>query len=69
MAEQSEMQALPKVASGWEDGDGNAFAVMGRFKRAARDAGWTAEQISRVLDEATGGDYDNLLQTLMRYSD
>jgi hypothetical protein len=44
--------------------DGNAFALMGKFQSAARKAGWTAEEISKVLDDAMSGDYDNLLRVL-----
>lgn len=47
--------------------DGNAFAIMGRFKRAARDAGWSAEEISDVLEEAMAGDYDHLLAVMMEH--
>jgi hypothetical protein len=49
--------------------DGNAFAIMGRFRRAARDAGWSAEEISDVLEEAMAGDYDHLLATMMEHVD
>jgi hypothetical protein len=41
--------------------DGNAFAILGRFQRAARKAGWTRSQISAVVDEATSADYEHLL--------
>lgn len=47
--------------------DGNAFAIMGRFRRAARDAGWSAEEISAVLEEAMAGDYDHLLAVMMEH--
>ena len=47
--------------------DGNAFAIMGRFRSAARHAGWTAEEISDVLEEAMAGDYDHLLATMMEH--
>jgi hypothetical protein len=47
--------------------DGNAFAIMGRFRRAARDAGWSAEEISHVLEEAMAGDYDHLLAVMMEH--
>lgn len=44
--------------------DGNAFALMGAFKNAAKAQGWSAEEIKKVLDECMTGDYDNLLCTL-----
>lgn len=45
--------------------DGNAFALMGAFQRAARRQGWTPEEIKTVLDECMTGDYDHLLATLI----
>jgi len=49
--------------------DGNAFAIMGKCARAARRAGWTKEQIAAFQSECMSGDYDNLLQTAMKYFD
>jgi hypothetical protein len=48
--------------------DGNAFGLMGAFQRHARRQGWTKEEIKVVLDECTSGDYDHLLQTLLKYT-
>ena len=45
--------------------DGNAFAVMGRCQRAAREAGWTKEQIDALLQDMRSGDYDHLLGVAM----
>ncbi len=46
--------------------DGNAFNILGRARRALRDAGrgyeWAAFEA-----EATSGDYDHLLATVMRW--
>lgn len=47
--------------------DGNAFAVLGRCRAAARDAGLADEEIAAFMDEAMAGDYDHLLQTAMRW--
>lgn len=47
--------------------DGNAFAVLGRCREAARDAGLSDEEIAAFMDEAMAGDYDDLLQTAMRW--
>jgi len=47
--------------------DGNAFAILGRFQKAARRAGWTEEAIRAVMDEATSGDYDHLLATILEH--
>ena len=48
--------------------DGNAFALLGRFQRAAKSQGWTPEQIRRVTLEMTCGDYNHLLSVLMSYT-
>lgn len=44
--------------------DGNAFAVMGNFQRAARRQGWSAEDIDTVLTEAKKDDYNHLMATI-----
>ena len=49
--------------------DGNAFAILGRFSAAARKVGWTPEEIKEVVNEATKGDYDHLLMTIMNNSE
>jgi len=50
------------------EGDGNAFAILGRFQRAARRSGWTAQEIATVRTEAMAGDYDHLLQTIIAHT-
>lgn len=45
--------------------DGNAFAIMGAFRRQALREAWTREEINLVLDEAKNGDYDHLLSVIM----
>jgi hypothetical protein len=47
--------------------DGNAFSILGRVQRIARRAGLTADEIEAFRTEATSGDYDNLLLTVMRW--
>lgn len=47
--------------------DGNAFAILGRCRRAARRAGWSEEQWEAFREEATSGDYDHLLGTVMEH--
>jgi hypothetical protein len=47
--------------------DGNAFAILGRATQAGRNAGWTKSQLDRYAEEATAGDYDNLLRVTMKY--
>jgi hypothetical protein len=45
--------------------DGNAFAILGRFQNEAKRAGWSQDQVKEVMDKATSGDYDHLLQTFI----
>ena len=47
--------------------DGNAFALMGAFRKQARREGWSPEEIDAVIEECMKGDYDNLLQVLMEH--
>jgi len=49
--------------------DGNAFAILGRAHRAARRSGMPEEQWKAIMAEATAGDYDHLLQTMLKYFD
>ena len=49
--------------------DGNAFAILGRCKKAMARAKCTKEQIQEFIEEATSGDYDNVLCTCMKYFD
>lgn len=46
--------------------DGNAFAILARAQRACRRAGHP-EYVEPFLAEATAGDYDDLLATVMRW--
>jgi len=49
--------------------DGNAFAILGRAGRVARQARWSQEEIDAYINEATAGDYDHLLRTTVEYFD
>ena len=44
--------------------DGNAFAILSKARRVAQqnDMDWEA-----IKKEATDGDYDHLLRTMMKY--
>lgn len=48
--------------------DGNAFALIGKFADQARQEGWQENEINEVITEAKSGDYDQLLQTLLKYT-
>jgi len=47
--------------------DGNAFMIIGRTMAALRRGGVSAKQIERYTEEATSGDYDNVLSTTMKW--
>lgn len=47
-------------------GDGNAFAILGRVRRAIRHSSHP-ELEEAFMREAIRGDYNHLLQTCMRY--
>ena len=49
--------------------DGNAFAILGRCREAAAEAGLSDDEIAAFMDEAMADDYDHLLQTAMRWFD
>jgi hypothetical protein len=48
--------------------DGNAYSLMGAFRRAARKQGRTPEEIKAVLDDCMSANYDHLLQTLVLHT-
>lgn len=45
--------------------DGNAFAIIGLVRRALRQAGYGEDFVKAFMDEATSGDYNHLLKTVM----
>lgn len=45
--------------------DGNAFMVLGLVRRALERSGVSEETVAVFMEEATSGDYDHLLQTVM----
>lgn len=46
--------------------DGNAFHILGKVRRALRRNGESDEFIRAFMDEATSGDYNHLLATVMK---
>ncbi len=82
-AQQQERIAKKAAATKWpEDGPvpdtprlqlsgeaNNAFFIIGRAHRVARQAGWSQAQIDAFTDVAKAGDYDHVLQTCMKYFD
>lgn len=56
----------PGVAVQLIGNDGNAFAILGEVRSALRKAGVPNPEIEKFQKEATSGDYDYLLRTVMR---
>jgi hypothetical protein len=47
--------------------DVNAFFILGTVRAALRAAGVSQEEIQAFVREATSGDYDHLLATVMAW--
>ena len=47
--------------------NGNAFMIMGVFRRQATKEGWSKKEIDAVMSEAKSGDYDHLLSTIINH--
>lgn len=58
-----------KVKLDLADLDGNAYTLIGAFKRKARKQEWTPTEIKTVIDEAMSGDYDHCLKTLIAHTE
>jgi hypothetical protein len=48
--------------------DGNAFAILGKVKKALQKGGFN-DLASQYMKEAMSGDYDNLLRVTSEYVD
>ena len=49
--------------------NGNAFAIMGRVKKALQRAGADKEYVDQYMKDSMSGDYDHLLRVAMKYVD
>jgi len=47
--------------------DGNAFGILGNVQKAMRRANVSKEEINEFMEEATSGDYNDLLCTAMKW--
>jgi hypothetical protein len=47
--------------------DGNAFAILGRVRKAMQRAGLMPSEIEEFMTQAKSGDYDFLLGTVMEW--
>lgn len=50
-----------------EGRDGNAALILGRVRKALQRAGAPEGEVKAFTAEATSGNYDHLLQTVMRW--
>ena len=48
--------------------DGNAYAILARTVRAMKKAKVDQKTIDEYLEEATSGDYENLILTTFKYA-
>jgi len=61
------MPKFPHITVKLSGEDGNAFAILGRVRMALRDAKVPKAEINDFFNEATEGNYDHLLQTVMAW--
>jgi hypothetical protein len=59
----------PGVHVRFSGANGNAFNLIGLCRKAARDSDVPQSEIDAFTTEAQAGDYDNVIQTAMRWFD
>jgi len=47
----------------------DAYAILAAFRNAARIQGRSKEDVEMVVTQATSGNYDDLLSTIMQYTE
>ena len=57
----------PNVEVDFSNINGNAFSLIGAVRRALRRSGVSGGKLEEFQKEATSGDYDNVIQTCMRW--
>ena len=67
MRKHSDSVKFPNVKVRLVGEDGNAFAILGRVTRAMRRAYVPKKERDAFMAEATSGDYDHLLGTVMKW--
>ena len=58
---------IPKPPVQLSGEDGNAFFIIGRCRKALRRVGATDAVIEKFTAEVQSGDYDQVIQTAMKY--
>lgn len=61
------MAKYPDVEVQLSGEDGNAMSIIVRVRKALRRADVPTEEIEAFSKEAMSGDYDNVLQTAMKW--
>ena len=61
------MPKYPNIKAKLIGQDGNAFAIIGTVQRELRRGGVSPDEINEFVTEATSGDYDNVIQTALRW--
>jgi len=64
-----DLTKLPRPVVKLVGEDGNAFSILGRASKEMRVVGWKKDEIDQFMNEATSGDYDHLLRTVIKYCD
>lgn len=67
MATETQYPKYPKVTVPLLGEDANAFFMIGRTTQALRRAKVPPQEITAFQEEAMSGDYDNVLQTIMKW--
>jgi hypothetical protein len=57
----------PNISVSLIGGDGNAFVILGTVKKCLKRGGVSHNDIETFMSEAMGGNYDHLLQTVMKW--
>jgi len=60
-------QKYPHITVALTGHDGNAFVILSRCRKAAKEAGLSEGEINSFTAEAMSKDYDHLLRTVMRW--
>jgi hypothetical protein len=61
------MPKYPEIKAKLIGQDGNAFAIIGTVQRSLRKGGVPSDEISTFVEEATSGDYNNVITTAMKW--
>lgn len=59
----------PDIQVRLTDETGNVFFILGKVRKALKEAGLRAEQISAYTSEATSDDYNHFLRTTRKWVD